>query len=191
MSELAAKLGRLRRTALDLVYPALVGLAAMLLGAACAGDVVPAAAITPTTQPAITPVPLFGAASTPAPVDAPALSVDAAPTPSAGGEPTPSVKAIPTRVAFVPTYWPTDGWRSSTPEEQGMDSELLAEMLVEIATDGFIHSVLVIRNCYIVLDAYFYPHASDVKHDSLVKSVWVRVLEVSDNRTGESGGANS
>ena len=29
------------------------------------------------------------------------------------------------------------------------------------------------------------------KLDSLVKSVWVRVLEVSDNRTGESGGANS
>ena len=29
------------------------------------------------------------------------------------------------------------------------------------------------------------------KTDSLVKSVWVRVLEVSDNRTGESGGANS
>jgi hypothetical protein len=24
------------------------------------------------------------------------------------------------------TYWPTHGWRSSTPEAQGMDSEILA-----------------------------------------------------------------
>ena len=26
-------------------------------------------------------------------------------------------------------YWPTTGWRTSTPEEQGMDSELLAEAI--------------------------------------------------------------
>ena len=28
-----------------------------------------------------------------------------------------------------PQYWPTEGWRTSTPEEQGMDSERLAAAL--------------------------------------------------------------
>ena len=34
----------------------------------------------------------------------------------------------------VPTqsYWPTNGWRTSTPEEQGLDSGKLAEVLQEI-----------------------------------------------------------
>ena len=46
-----------------------------------------------------------------------------------------------------------------------MDSRLLAEMITEIGTGGFIHSVLVVRNGYIVVDAYFYPHAKGIKHD--------------------------
>jgi hypothetical protein len=29
----------------------------------------------------------------------------------------------------TPDYWPTKGWRSSTPERQGLDSEKLAEAL--------------------------------------------------------------
>ena len=35
--------------------------------------------------------------------------------------------AMPT-VAHEPDYWPTEGWRSSIPEAQGMDSEHLARM---------------------------------------------------------------
>jgi len=36
----------------------------------------------------------------------------------------------PTPSPVVPeTYWPTHGWRSSTPEAQGMDSEALANVL--------------------------------------------------------------
>jgi hypothetical protein len=34
----------------------------------------------------------------------------------------------PTQV-FTPTYWPTNGWQTSTPEEQGFDSTKLAEGL--------------------------------------------------------------
>ena len=34
--------------------------------------------------------------------------------------------------AATGAYWPTEGWRTSTPEEQGMDSQKLAEMLAEI-----------------------------------------------------------
>jgi hypothetical protein len=29
----------------------------------------------------------------------------------------------------APDYWPTEGWRTSTPEEQGMDSEKLVKMV--------------------------------------------------------------
>ena len=64
-------------------------------------------------------------------------------------------------------YWPTDGWRTSTPEEQGMDSEQLAEMMDYLqGSPGFtIHSLLIIRNGYIVTDATFYPFAQDSLHD--------------------------
>jgi len=72
-------------------------------------------------------------------------------------------------------YWPTEGWRTSTPEEQGMDSELLAGAVDYLmGQDGYnIHSLLVIRNGYIVADAYFYPFAEGSLHDvaSVTKSV--------------------
>jgi CubicO group peptidase (beta-lactamase class C family) len=71
-------------------------------------------------------------------------------------------------------YWPTAGWQSSTPEAQGMDSGLLAQMLEDIETNGTsIHSVLVIRNGYLVTEAYFHPYTRDTKvHiQSVTKSV--------------------
>ena len=62
-----------------------------------------------------------------------------------------------------PDYWPTKGWRSASPESQGMESDLLAKMLDTIWEKNInIHSVLVIRNGYMVLDAYSYPFGSDV-----------------------------
>ena len=70
--------------------------------------------------------------------------------------------------------WPTDGWPTSTPEEQGMDSALLAEGLQYLLEqNGFdIHSLTVIRNGHIVADAYFYPSRADELHDlaSVTKS---------------------
>jgi CubicO group peptidase (beta-lactamase class C family) len=74
----------------------------------------------------------------------------------------------PTLVSTPPLsspYWPTEGWRSSTPEQQGLDSEVLAEMIEYIRDEALpIHSVLVIRNGYIVTEAYFYPFQPDFKH---------------------------
>jgi hypothetical protein len=69
--------------------------------------------------------------------------------------------------ATAADYWPTEGWRTSTPEEQGMDSGRLADMLewIEIKQRR-IDSVTVIRNGYIVLDAYFYPYERDLNRDS-------------------------
>ena len=52
------------------------------------------------------------------------------------------------------SYWPADGWPTSPPEEQGMDSELLADMLATILEQGYdIDGVTVVRHGYIVLDA--------------------------------------
>ena len=73
-----------------------------------------------------------------------------------------------------PDYWPTTGWQTSTPESQGMDSALLAQMLEQINTkETSIHSVLVIRNGYLVTDAYFHPYTRDTKMhvQSVTKSV--------------------
>ena len=73
-----------------------------------------------------------------------------------------------------PDYWPTSGWKNSTPEAQGMDSELLAQMLEETSVNETnIRSVLVIRNGYIVAEAYFHPYTRDTKMhvQSVTKSV--------------------
>jgi CubicO group peptidase (beta-lactamase class C family) len=53
-------------------------------------------------------------------------------------------------------YWPTDGWLDSTPEEQGMNSTILQEMLDYIEDRNYdIYSVVVIRNGYKVFENYF------------------------------------
>lgn len=71
-------------------------------------------------------------------------------------------------------YWPDDIWRESTPEEQGMDSAKLVDMLKYIQSSGNeIHSIVLIRNGYKVLDANFFPYKSNVKHvvNSCTKSI--------------------
>lgn len=62
-------------------------------------------------------------------------------------------------------YWPTDGWQTSTPEEQGIDSVKLANMLEFVHEQEFnIHSIAVVRHSYLVLDAYLSPFTSDIPH---------------------------
>jgi CubicO group peptidase (beta-lactamase class C family) len=71
-------------------------------------------------------------------------------------------------------YWPTDGWRASTPEEQGMDSEILVEMLDELIEQSYnIDSISVVRNGYLVLDVAVAPYRSSNKHviHSCTKSI--------------------
>ena len=73
-----------------------------------------------------------------------------------------------------PDYWPTKGWRAASPESQGMDSDLLVKMLNLIWEKNIdIHSVLVIRNGYMVLDAYSYPYDSEIPHhiDACTQSI--------------------
>ena len=72
------------------------------------------------------------------------------------------------------TYWPAHDWRTSKPEEQGLDSALILAMLQEIQTrDLHIHSLLIIRHGYLVTEVYFPPYQRELKHPlfSMTKSV--------------------
>jgi CubicO group peptidase (beta-lactamase class C family) len=63
-------------------------------------------------------------------------------------------------------YWPTKAWRTSSPEEQGMDSQMLDQMLTTIREDHLkFHSLLVIRKGYIVSESYFGSYQQDTRHE--------------------------
>ena len=70
--------------------------------------------------------------------------------------------------AYLGEYWPTDKWRTCSPEEVGMDPEKLRELneeiilLMELHVD--IHSVLIIKDGYIVAEQYY---SEDYSEDSL------------------------
>ena len=74
----------------------------------------------------------------------------------------------------ISTYFPNDEWQSSTPEEQGLDSALILQMFQEIRDKNIdIHSFLLVRNGYLVTEAYFDPYTQEIKHPvhSITKSV--------------------
>jgi CubicO group peptidase (beta-lactamase class C family) len=71
-------------------------------------------------------------------------------------------------------YWPADRWRTATPESQGLSSATLAEVFDLVAErDIQVHSIVIVRHGYVVLEAYFYPCAADTLHDvcSCTKSI--------------------
>jgi CubicO group peptidase (beta-lactamase class C family) len=75
-------------------------------------------------------------------------------------------KPAPTLGAASGAYWPTQDWRSSTPEEQGMDSSRLNQALDSIHQTGLnLYSLLVIRNGYIVSENYFHGDTRDSRHE--------------------------
>ncbi len=81
----------------------------------------------------------------------------------------------------VTDYYPTSGWRTSTPEEQGFDSAKLNEMLISLHKGGVpLHSLLVVRNGYVVLDAYFDPYNGSFPHklQSVTKSVTATLVGI-------------
>jgi len=74
----------------------------------------------------------------------------------------------------APAYWPTNGWRSTAPESQGMDSELLARMVEYIQQEKLaLHGLLIIRNGYLVSELYVNPYSAEQPHwvASVTKSV--------------------
>ena len=80
-----------------------------------------------------------------------------------------------------PETWPTRGWQTSTPEEQGLDSAGLADALLAMKEQGInIHDLLIIRNGKILLDAVFYPYDGKVPHEvaSVTKSIMTTLIGI-------------
>ncbi len=70
--------------------------------------------------------------------------------------------------------FPTSEWHVSAPEEQGMQSKTLLDMMAVIKDKKYnFHSVTIVRNGSLVLDSYLYPFENDKKHKmfSATKSV--------------------
>jgi len=71
-------------------------------------------------------------------------------------------------------YWPTDGWRTTTPEKQGMNPDMLNKMLIAIDDQHLnIDGLVTIRNGYIVLENYYPLYEQNTLHEiySVTKSV--------------------
>jgi len=82
--------------------------------------------------------------------------------------------------ASVITY-PIQGWQTSTPEKQGMQSKMLAEMMEHVKKNSFnIDSILIMRNGYVVSDVYFYPFSNKQTHHiySCTKSIMSALIGI-------------
>ena len=66
----------------------------------------------------------------------------------------------------LPDYWPTQGWRSTAPEAQGVDAGALADAIGFVLREDLgLNSLLVVRHGHVVLDASFHPFPSGGLHD--------------------------
>ncbi|RPI75069.1 MAG: hypothetical protein EHM45_15790, partial [Desulfobacteraceae bacterium] len=64
----------------------------------------------------------------------------------------------------VRDYWPTADWKESAPEQQGMDSQILAKLKPYIEKElPTIRSVLIVRHGYLVYEQYFQYFNRDYK----------------------------
>lgn len=93
-------------------------------------------------------------------------------------------------VIFVPRFlekdakqvsWPTQAWPASTPEENGLDSDKLAEGLQAIEAQGTkIDSLMAIRDGAVLVEASFYPYDSAYLHDlaSVTKSFMTTLIGI-------------
>jgi CubicO group peptidase (beta-lactamase class C family) len=78
-------------------------------------------------------------------------------------------------------YFPTQQWRTSTPEEQSFDSEKIAEALLTMQQNKTdIHSFMILRNGYVIVDAYFYPYDGTTVHElaSVSKSIMTTLIGI-------------
>ncbi|MHA2026628.1 MAG: serine hydrolase domain-containing protein [Candidatus Thorarchaeota archaeon] len=74
--------------------------------------------------------------------------------------------AIPSQGVVERNYWPTEGWITSSPEEQGMDSGPLNELMDKIEEHGIaIDSLLIARHGYLVFEEYPRHYTNESRHD--------------------------
>ncbi|MBP7691913.1 MAG: serine hydrolase [Anaerolineales bacterium] len=86
--------------------------------------------------------------------------------------------AAPPATPRPPDYWPTAGWRTAAPADHGLDAGALAQ-IPALAADKlpYLDSVLIIRNGYLVHEAYFNGYDAAALHDvaSVTKS-WTSAI---------------
>jgi CubicO group peptidase (beta-lactamase class C family) len=93
--------------------------------------------------------------------------------------------AVPPRQSPDPEYWPSQAWQSATPEAQGMDSAVLARMFENVRNDDIrLHSLLIVRNGYLVVEAYWPPYGPDDSHaiESITKSIVGTLIGIAIDR---------
>ncbi len=67
--------------------------------------------------------------------------------------------------APAPPYWPSEYWRTSTPEEQGIDSDELVAMIEYVQSLQYdVDSVVIIRHGYKATQINFHPYVSGQRH---------------------------
>ena len=92
-----------------------------------------------------------------------------------------SARGATAKTSPDPDYWPTNGWRESSPEAQGMDSRTLASALNYAREHGVpVHEMVIVRNGRVVLDAPFFPYRASDLHDiaSVTKSVTASLIGI-------------
>jgi CubicO group peptidase (beta-lactamase class C family) len=82
-------------------------------------------------------------------------------------------------LADAEPVWPTAQWQTSTPEDQGIDSAVLAKLL-EFGSSRGLDSLLVARHGRLVLDAYYAPYTAEIPHavNSVTKSVTSTLIAI-------------
>jgi CubicO group peptidase (beta-lactamase class C family) len=92
-----------------------------------------------------------------------------------------AVPGLPPAVSLEPEDT-GDGWSVSTPEAQGIDSELLSDGLQAIRAGAYprVDSVVIARNGHLVAEAYFNGYGRDTLHDvrSASKSITSAIVGV-------------
>jgi CubicO group peptidase (beta-lactamase class C family) len=96
----------------------------------------------------------------------------------------------PTGFTDVDAPWPTDAWSCSTPEEQGVDSTRLLEMLRTVKNKNIgIDGLLVIRNGRLIMEMYRYPYQAESLHHvySCTKSFISALIGIAIEQGGMKG----
>jgi CubicO group peptidase (beta-lactamase class C family) len=105
-------------------------------------------------------------------------------------QPSREPSATPQPALDAPDTWPTAGWRTSSPAEQGMDAAKLSEMLEAVKSQNLnLHSLLVIRNGAIVSENYFGANDPNTRHElySCTKSFIATLVGMAIDKGAISG----
>jgi CubicO group peptidase (beta-lactamase class C family) len=77
--------------------------------------------------------------------------------------------------------WPPQSWKAVSTEEHGFDSGKLAQGLLNLKKNNVrIHSLMLVRDGSVLLDAYFYPYDGKTPHDmaSVTKTMLTTLLGI-------------